>query len=227
MARDEDKRAAALAAVKYVESGMTVGLGTGSTARFAIEEIGRRVKEEGITVRGVPTSMESENLARRLGISLPPLTEVDRIDLTIDGADEIDPKLRLIKGGGGALLREKIVAASSDRMIVVADRGKLVKILGAFPLPVEIALFGWNLTARKIEALGAPVTLRMNGANPFVTDGGNYVLDCRFGRIENAERLAAELSAIPGVAGHGLFIGLASLAVVAEEGKATVLNSFE
>ena len=218
--RDEDKRAAALAAVEYVKDGMTVGLGTGSTAKFAIEEIGRR----GLKVRGVPTSEGSAKIARAAGIPLPPLSEIDRIDLTIDGADEIDPRLRLIKGGGGALLREKIVAAASDQMIVVADRGKLVPVLGAFPLPVEVSPFGWNLTARKIEALGCPVGLRTQDGAPVVTDGGNYVLDCRFGRIDDAEGLAARLAAIPGVFEHGLFIGLATRAIVADGGRVEVVE---
>jgi ribose 5-phosphate isomerase A len=220
MSSDDHKQRAAEAALAYVEPGMKLGLGTGSTAARFVDLLGRRVAE-GLKITGVPTSEATHAQAKRLGVPLATLDELPELDLTIDGADEIDGALALIKGGGGALLREKIVAASSRAMLVIADSSKKVERLGAFPLPVEVVPFGLASTKGRLEAaaaalgLSGSVALRRRGADPFVTDGGHYILDCAFGAIPDAERLAARLSALPGVVEHGLFLGLASVAVIA------------
>ena len=213
------KRSAAERALSFVRPGMTLGLGTGSTARIFVDLLGAAVRE-GLEIVGVPTSEATRRQAEGLGISLTTLDECPELDLTIDGADELDAELSLIKGGGGALLREKIVAASSKQMLVIADSSKKVARLGAFPLPVEVVPFGLASTQRRLaracEALGlsGPIALRMREGEIFVTDGGHYILDCAFGEIPDAERLAAALGGMPGVVDHGLFLGLASLAIV-------------
>ncbi len=192
---------------------MTVGLGTGSTAACAIWSLGKRVRE-GLTVRGVPTSDASAALARNEGIPLVDLNEVERVHLAIDGADEVDWRKRCIKGGGGALLREKIVASAADRLVIVVDSGKTVERLGAFPLPIEAVPFAREQVRRRIAALGACVELRAGASGPFVTDEGNCILDCRFGWIADALALAAQLDAVPGIVGHGLFIDMADDVIV-------------
>ncbi|MBZ0164341.1 MAG: ribose-5-phosphate isomerase RpiA [Notoacmeibacter sp.] len=221
---------AARAALAHVESGMKLGIGTGSTAeefvRLLAEKVGR-----GFSVIGVPTSERTAALCRELGVPQTTLEDTPRLDLTVDGADEIDPQLALIKGGGGALLREKIVAAASDRMIVIADETKLVETLGRFPLPIEVNRFGLKATeiaiASAAERLGltGPVTLRRNDSEAFVTDGGHLILDASFGRIPDPEALSTALHAIPGVVEHGLFLGLARIAIVARNGGVQVLES--
>ena len=211
---------AAAEALTYVENGMRLGIGTGSTAEEFVRLLAEKVSE-GLQVRGVPTSERTARLCLELGVPLNSLDELPELDLTIDGADEVDGSLRLIKGGGGALLREKIVAASSRLMLVVADDSKKVTRLGAFPLPVEVMPFGVGSTQIRLEracaalGLGGAVTMRKRDGRIFVTDGGHYILDCAFGAIPDPERLAATLSALPGVVEHGLFLGLASAAVVA------------
>jgi ribose 5-phosphate isomerase A len=226
---DELKKAAALAAVAHVKPGMKLGLGTGSTAKHFVDALAEKVKE-GWDLLCVPTSEATRKQAESLGLSLTTLDETPVLDLTVDGADELDGSLRLIKGGGGALLREKIVASSSRKMIVIADDSKKVASLGKFPLPVEVVGFGLRATAIKIDQAFAwtgnegPVTLRIRDGKPFVTDNGNVILDCALGRIQNAEKLAAALSSIPGVVDHGLFIGMASLAIVAGEGGVETLT---
>lgn len=214
------KKAAGEKAAGFIRSGMTVGLGTGSTAYWAIERIGALVKE-GLEIRAVATSLESERQAGSLGIPLIPFAEVDYIDVDIDGADEIDEGLNLIKGGGGALLREKIVAAASRKMIVVADESKLVSRLGQFPLPVEIVRFAWELTLRKIRALGPEAGVRVRDGESFVTDNGNYIVDCHFGSIQDPADLHDRLKRIPGVVETGLFLGVASAAVIGYADGAT------
>jgi ribose 5-phosphate isomerase A len=217
--RDRGKQEAARRALEYVRPGMKLGLGTGTTARHFVDLVGERVKA-GLEVRCVGTSVATESQARGLGIPLAALDDLLELDLTVDGADEIDPKLRLIKGGGGALLREKIVAAASKRMVVIADSSKLVAELGAFPLPVEVVPFGLASTRRHIEraaaelGLAGPIRLR-GGSSPFVTDGGHYILDCSLGAIAEPERLGKTLSQIPGVVEHGLFVGFARTAIIA------------
>lgn len=211
--QDEQKRQAAMAAVRLVEDGMTLGLGTGSTAAWFVTLLGERVKD-GLRVRGVPTSEATARQARGLGIEVIGLDDVGfgaggRIDLCVDGVDEVDGEKRAIKGGGGALLREKIVAAGSTQVVYIADASKQVETLGAFPLPVEVIPFAAAFVQSRIAALGCePVLRRADGGAEFRTDENNVILDCPFGRIEDAESLAAELSLIPGVVEHGLFLGL-------------------
>ena len=217
---DDLKRQAAARALDYVSDGMRLGLGTGSTAKHFVELLGARV-QAGLKVIGVPTSEATRADAQRCGVPLTTLDEIDHLDLTVDGTDEVDSDLNLIKGGGGALLREKIVAAASSRMIAIADRSKLVDVLGRFPLPVEVNRFGLEATRRAVvraaAGLGLNVepTLRMTRGEPFVTDGGHLILDASFGRIPDTRALSNALHAIPGVVEHGLFIGLASAAIVA------------
>jgi ribose 5-phosphate isomerase A len=226
--RDRRKREAAERALEFVKSGMKLGLGTGSTARHFVDLVGERV-QAGLDVRCVATSEATESQARGLGIPLSTLDELLELDLTVDGADEIDPKLRLIKGGGGALLREKIVAAASKRMVVIADSTKLVAELGAFPLPVEVVPFGLAATRLHIEravaelGLAGPIRLR-GGSSPFVTDGGHYILDCSLGAIADPDLLGKSLSLIPGVVEHGLFIGFARTAIIAGAERVEVLG---
>jgi len=215
------KRQAAARALEHVRDGMKLGLGTGSTAKHFVELLGERVRG-GLNVVGVPTSETTRADAARCGVALATLDEIDRLDLTIDGADEIDPALNLIKGGGGALLREKIVAAASDRMIVIADESKWVDTLGRFPLPIEVIPFGLAATQRAVATAfaecgvsGRMVLRKGKGGHFFVTDGGHWIVDAHLGRIENAPRLSGLLSTIPGVVEHGLFIALASTAVLA------------
>ena len=215
MANDLEKEAAARASLQFVQDGQVVGLGTGSTAAYFIKLLGNEV-QQGLRVRGIPTSDRSRELALSLGIPLITLDDCQEIDVTVDGADEVDPQLRLIKGGGGALLREKIVASATKQMIVVADASKQVQRLGKFPLPVEVIKFAQALVAKRIAALGAEVQLRQNAdGSPYVTDEDNHILDCRFGEMRDPDELARELSWMPGVVEHGLFIGMASLALFA------------
>lgn len=214
MANEEEKEAAGRAAAELVRDGDVVGLGTGSTAYFAVVALGERMKT-GLKITGIPTSLQTADLARAVGIPLTTLDEHPEIDITIDGADELDSKLNLIKGGGGALLREKVVASASKKMVVVADSGKIVPVLGKFPLPVEIISFARTVVERKIVSLGGLPKLRCKpDGSPYLTDNGNQILDCSFGKIADPAELAGELSGIPGIVEHGLFIGLATVALV-------------
>lgn len=224
MGGEKEKKNAARAALDYLEDSFTVGLGTGSTVRCFLELLGREVKE-GLNVRGVPTSSQTELLAKSWQIPIVPVEHVDRIHLTVDGADEIDGDGNLIKGGGGALLREKIIANASDQLIIIADPSKQVEILGAFPLPIEVSSFGFTITAKKIydvltqHGLDNPqVKQRFDGTgDPFVSDGGNFILDCHCQKIENASRLGDRLASIPGVIEHGLFINLTRTVIIGNE----------
>jgi ribose 5-phosphate isomerase A len=218
---EAQKRAAAARAVEFVRPGMRLGLGTGSTAKHFIDLLGERVRG-GLDIVAVPTSEATHTQAERLGITLTTLDATPELDLTIDGADEIAPDLTLIKGGGGALLREKIVAAASARMLVIADQSKWVAMLGRFPLPIEIAPFGAAATRRAVEAAtaaagcpGAAILRKAPNGHAFVTDGGHWLLDAQLQRIADPKTLAARLSAVPGVMEHGLFIGLARTAIIA------------
>jgi len=222
---------AAAEALTYVRDGMRLGIGTGSTAEEFVRLLADKVAS-GMNVIGVPTSERTASLCRELGVKLSTLEETPQLDLTIDGADEVDSELALIKGGGGALLREKIVAAASTEMIVIADESKLVEVLGAFPLPIEVNRFGLAATKLAIEraagklGLAGPVTLRMTGDEAFVTDGGHLILDASFGRIPDTRALSNALHAIPGVVEHGLFLGLARVAILAgADGIRTLLSS--
>lgn len=215
MANDQEKEAAARASLQFVKEGQVVGLGTGSTAAHFIQLLGEKVKN-GLRVRGIPTSIRSQELAQSLGIPLITLDDCQEIDVTVDGADEVDPQLRLIKGGGGAMLREKIVASATRQLVIVADASKQVQRLGRFPVPVEVIRFAQALVAKRISALGAEVKVRTGSdGQPYVTDENNHVLDCHFGEIRDADGLARELSVMPGVVEHGLFIGMASVVLFA------------
>jgi ribose 5-phosphate isomerase A len=227
---DQLKRQAAARALEFVQDGMKLGLGTGSTAKHFVELLGERVRA-GLKVVGVPTSEVTRADAERCGIALTTLDDIDRLDLTVDGADEVDPNLNVIKGGGGALLREKIVAAASDRMIVIADDSKWVETLGRFPLPIEVIPFGLAATRRAISGAfaetgvsGAMVVRKTRDGHVFVTDGGHWIVDAHLERILNVPRLASLLSAIPGVVEHGLFVGLVSVAMLAGPGGIRVIE---
>lgn len=223
---DEQKRDAAYAAVDgYVESGMTVGLGTGSTAFWVVKRIGELFASGTLgEVRGIPTSETTADQARQESIPLVELSEA-RPDLTIDGADEIDPQLALIKGRGGALLREKIVASAGDGLIVVADSSKLVDALGEGTLPIEVEPFGWESTVEALSALGSEPTLRMEDGRPFVTDGGHYTIDCVFGPIPDPGELENEIKGIPGALECGLFVGLSRAAIIAREDGTQIIEA--
>jgi ribose 5-phosphate isomerase A len=228
MGVEEQKRAAALRALEDVEPGMRLGLGSGSTAAHFVDVLGAAVAE-GLDVLCVPTSEVTATQAHGLGIRLATLEEVPELDLTVDGADELDDQLVLLKGGGGALLREKIVATASHRMTVIADAGKRVKKLGKFPLPVEVVPFGAQVTERQIEEVvqvhgcQGDITVRMNGDTPFMTDGGHLIYDIAFGEIASPEVLGHALNAIPGVVEHGLFVGIATCAIIGTDTVTQVL----
>ncbi|WP_432447974.1 ribose-5-phosphate isomerase RpiA [Aliiroseovarius marinus] len=218
---DTAKFVAAKRAVQYVEDGMRVGLGTGSTAAWMVRCLGERVREEGLDITGVPTSSRTAELARQVGIPVVSLDEAKWLDLTIDGTDEYDEDLCLIKGGGGALLQEKIVATASDRMVVIADPSKAVEHLGAFPLPIEVIPFGWQTTKALVEemlgamdVLGTDATLRMNGQAAYVTDEGNHIIDLHVKRIGDPRKLSLVLNQIPGVVENGLFIDICDVVVI-------------
>jgi ribose 5-phosphate isomerase A len=224
MANDQEKEAAARASLQFIKDGQVVGLGTGSTAAFFIKLLAERVKN-GLRIRGIPTSVKSGELAASLGIPLITLDDCQEIDVTVDGADEVDPQLRLIKGGGGAMLREKIVASATKQMVVVADASKQVPVLGKFPLPVEVIRFAQALVAKRIRELGAQVSVRQGAdGQPYVTDENHHILDCRFGEIRDADGLAQQLSDMPGVVEHGLFIGMAKVALFARGGEIVELR---
>lgn len=233
MSADDWKQQAAERALTLVQDGMTLGLGTGSTAARFVDLVGRRVKE-GMKLRCVPTSEATKAQAEGLGITLISLDDQPFLDLTVDGADELDDELRLIKGGGGALLREKIVATASGRMVVIADESKRVATLGKFPLPVEVVRFGLAATRNMMEVLASDagcvgdIKLRLKADGlPLVTDGGNFILDCAFGRIEEPEALDEALKLIPGVVESGLFLGIADAAIIAGPGGVVVLERDE
>lgn len=232
MAFETEKQNAAAAAMEYVEDGMTIGLGTGSTAKYFVELLADEIAD-GLIVRCIETSVQTRDLARSLGVPLVPFEQVDRIHLTVDGADEAGPGGVLIKGGGAALLREKIIANASDHMVVIADPSKDVEALGAFPLPVEVTPFGYTITAKKVHdalvASGIPrprVELRkMAGSHELlITDGGNHILDCHCGLIPDPPRTAAYLSGVPGVVEHGLFIGIARTVIFGTETGARIIE---
>jgi len=218
---DKAKFVAAKRAVDYVEDGMRVGLGTGSTAAWMVRCLGEMVREDGLKIKGVPTSSRTADLARQVGIEVITLDEAKWLDVTIDGTDEYDSNLNLIKGGGGALLQEKIVATASDMMVVIADVSKRVETLGAFPLPIEVIPFGLQTTQALVEetlvsmdVLGNTVTQRMNGETPFITDEGNFILDLHLNRIGNPRQFSLVINQIPGVVENGLFIDICDAVVI-------------
>ncbi|WP_323037550.1 ribose-5-phosphate isomerase RpiA [Pararhodobacter sp.] len=218
---DRAKYAAARRAVDLVEDGMKLGLGTGSTAAWMVRALAERVKSEGLRLTCVPTSVRTAELGRELGLKIVALEDAGWLDMTIDGTDEFDANLTLIKGGGGAHLMEKIVATASDKMVVITDASKEVKTLGAFPLPVEVVPFGWQASRMLIEELlgamdvmGTQASLRMNGARPYITDEGNHILDLSLGRIGNPRQLSLALNQVPGVVENGLFIDICDIVVI-------------
>lgn len=217
----DSKKVAADKAISFIRDGMMVGLGTGTTAYWAIEGIGRRLKEEGLKIRAIATSNRSEEQARSLGIPIVSFASVGQIDITIDGADEADNHLNLIKGGGGALLREKIVATNSGQLIIIADERKLVKNLGKFPLPVEVVVFGWEKTFQKLKLLGCVPVLRMDKDKPYITDNNNYIIDCSFGEMGDPVKLHNDINFITGVVDNGLFINLATKLIIGMENGET------
>jgi len=216
-----EKQHAAEVAVEYVKDGMIVGLGTGSTTEFAVKKLGERVRD-GLAIRGIPTSDVTKVQAEEEGIPLIDFSETMYIDLTIDGADEIDINLNMIKGGGAALLREKIVASASKEEIIIVSHEKFVKQLGSFPLPVEVIPFGWQVIFNQLETLGGSPDLRLKQGQPLLTDQGNYIIDCRFRQILDAAQLEQRLNMIPGVVENGLFTGLCTRMIMAEGEKIVV-----
>jgi ribose 5-phosphate isomerase A len=224
MTQDDAKRMAARRALGFVEDGMLLGLGSGTTSAIFIQELGERVKQ-GLRVRGIATSVASQQLAESLSIPMTTFEETPVLDLAIDGADEVGPGLALIKGGGGALLREKIVASASRKFIVIADSSKLVSHLGRFPLPVEVIKMALPIVSRKLEALGLNPKLRHRpDGSPYITDESNYIVDCSCGEIINPAKTAAEIRGIAGVVEHGLFLGMASLALIAGDKGVTKIG---
>ncbi|MBT2663589.1 ribose-5-phosphate isomerase RpiA [Bacillus sp. ISL-45] len=205
-------------AVEYIKDGMVVGLGTGSTAYYTIKKLGELVRN-GLKIKGIPTSEQTAALAVEHGIQLVDFKDVEGIDVAIDGADEFDADLNLIKGGGGALLREKIIANAASAFIVIADSSKGANKLGTFPLPVEIVKFGAEMTSKKIAEIGCKPKLRLKGNQPIITDNGNYILDCDFKQIESPEELERKLNMIPGVVENGLFVNLAKKLITIENNE--------
>lgn len=220
---DDNKKAAGEAAAAYVKDGMTIGLGSGSTVNWMLKKLAERMKE-GLDVKGIPTSKKTERLAKELGIPLTDFSAVEKIDLAIDGADEVDGDWNLLKGGGGSLVREKVVDAVADKFIVIADETKIVDRLGAFPLPVEVLPFGWQLTAKRLEAFGCKPVLRKKDNEIFISDNGNYVLDCPFGSIEKPGELHERLKLLLGVVDTGLFIEMADMVITVRNGKVEELH---
>lgn len=221
---EHEKRLAAAKSLEFVRDGMHLGLGSGSTATIMLQMLGQRVRQ-GLSVAGVPTSEASRRLARQAGIPLIGFDQVSQLDLTIDGADEVDGNLDLIKGGGGALLREKIVASLSRRVVIIADSSKQMARLGGFPLPIEVVRFAWQPVAERLRNLGAQTHLRLDAeGSPALTDEGNYILDCDFGPIDDPANLDRTLNAMPGVMEHGLFVGLADVLIVGQHDGTRVIE---
>ncbi|MEL6191990.1 MAG: ribose-5-phosphate isomerase RpiA [Bacteroidota bacterium] len=208
-----EKKVAAEKAMTLVQDGMTLGLGTGSTAYFFLEELGKAIND-GLKIKGLATSTATEKTAAKFNIPLISLDEVQKLDLTIDGADEIDPRLQLIKGGGGALFREKIIAGISDRVVIIADSSKYHSNLGHFPLPVEVVPFSWKVSCAGISEMGTEPVLRMENQTPFTTDNGNYILDCQFDSIQEPSELHQQLKMVPGVVETGLFVDMANQVIL-------------
>ncbi|GAA0615126.1 ribose 5-phosphate isomerase A [Virgibacillus siamensis] len=221
--KGNDKKLAAEAATDYVKDGMTVGLGSGSTAEWMLKRLGALVKD-GLNIKGIPTSVKTESLARKHGIPLTDFSKTATVDLAIDGADEIDGQLNLLKGGGGSLVREKIIDAAAEKLIIIADQSKMVQQLGSFPLPIEVVPFGWEMTKKQIAAYGAEPKLRKEENRVFVSDNGNYILDCSFGKMVNPESLHDTLKSMAGVVETGLFIGMTDQAMIGQNGKVEMIG---
>lgn len=225
MAENQDlyKKAAAEQAVQYVEDGMVLGLGSGTTVYWLLKRLGELV-DQGLNIKGIPSSLRTQGWAKEFGIPMTDFSEVEMLDLAIDGADEIDPDFQLTKGGGGSLVREKLVNAHAKRVIIIADESKMVDRLGSFPLPVEVLQFAWQRTADKIAALGATPVLRERDGKVFVSNNGNYILDCAFGSIEDPRALHKKLKLLLGVVETGLFIDMTDKVILAGPDGARVIN---
>ncbi|PGS51681.1 ribose-5-phosphate isomerase RpiA [Bacillus sp. AFS041924] len=219
-----DKQIVGEKAVEYVKDGMIVGLGTGSTVFYTIKKLGQFVKD-GLNIKGIATSVQTEKLAKEVGIQLTSFSEIEQIDIAIDGADEINPDLDLIKGGGGALLREKIIAKAAKTFLVVADPNKMVERLGKFRLPVEVIPFGMEMTMKQINAIGLCPEIRLNGTIPFITDNGNYIFDCGIPNNVQSEIIERKLNLIPGVVENGLFVGMTDLVITLDKENNVILLS--
>ncbi|MBP2240504.1 ribose 5-phosphate isomerase A [Cytobacillus eiseniae] len=217
------KKAAGEKAVEYIKDGMIIGLGSGSTVYWTLKKLGELV-EEGLNVKGIPSSLRTEGWAKEFKIPLTDFSEVQTLDIAIDGADEIDPDFNLTKGGGGSLVREKMVDAHSKKLIIVADESKMVSQLGEFPLPVEVLPFGWEVTAKKIEALGAKPVLREREDSIFISNNGNYILDCHFHTIADPKKLHHELKQMLGVVETGLFIDMTDTIIIAGQNEVKVID---
>ncbi len=222
--KEELKRKAGERAVEYIKDGMVVGLGTGSTVKYTILKLGELVKD-GLDIIGIPTSIATEKLAKEMGIKLGSINDYQVIDLTIDGADEVDRNLNLIKGGGGALLREKMIAHASRYEIIVVDESKVKSVLGDFPLPIEIVKFGYKRTMNVLSTLGCKPLLRVKDGGAYITDNGNYIVDCKFERIDEPAKLERRIDEIPGVVEVGLFVGLANKVIVGKKDKIEIMTS--
>ncbi|MBO0588569.1 ribose-5-phosphate isomerase RpiA [Sporosarcina sp. E16_8] len=222
--RDIQKKIAGEKAAEYIKDGMTIGLGSGSTVYWMLKKLGEMV-EQGMNVKGIPSSIRTEAWAREFGIPLTDFSEVQLLDLSIDGANEIDLQFNLSKGGGGSLVREKIIDANSTKLIIIADESKLVSQLGKAPLPVEILQFGWEVTVMKIAQLGCNPVLRIREGVSFVSDNGNYIIDCKFDSIPNPVKLHQELKEMVGVVETGLFIGMTDIVILAGETEVKVIES--
>lgn len=218
-----NKKLVGEAAIEFIKDGMTVGLGSGSTVNWMLHKLGERVRQ-GLDIKGIPTSLKTERLATELGIPLTDFSKVKKIDLAIDGADEVDPHLNLLKGGGGSLVREKIIDIEAKEFIVIVDASKLVSELGAFSLPVEVIPFGWRQTSDRISNLGGNPKLRMTDSEVFVSDNGNYILDCDFGGIVNPKKLHEQLKLLVGVVETGLFVEMASKLIIARNNEVEILE---
>src|SRR5690625_4421743 len=216
-----DKQRAAEESVAYIKDGMIVGLGSGSTVNLMLQKLGQRVGE-GLDIKGIPSSKKTERLATELGIPLTDIFSVDRIDIAIDGADEVDSGLNLLKGGGGSLVREKVIDAIADKLIIIIDDSKMVSELGDFPLPVEVVPFGWKISAQNIANLGAVTSLRKKGRNVFVSDNGNYILDCKLDKITEPKKLHEAIKQMVGVVETGLFLEMADEVVMARNGRVMI-----
>lgn len=220
---DQLKQKVGEEAVNYVKDGMKIGIGSGSTVYYLVKALGERVKQ-GLDIVGVPTSNQTAAWAKEFGVPLTDFSKVQELDLAIDGADEVDPNLQLIKGGGGALLREKIVTDAAKEFLVIVDESKMVPYLGEFSLPIEVVPFGWEVTAAKIERFGCEPIRRKSGDDVYVTDNGNYILDCKFDKIEEPQKLHEELISLVGVVETGLFINMASKVLVGQDGEVKVVD---
>jgi len=218
-----DKQIAAEKAVEFINNGMTVGLGSGSTVNWMLKKLSERI-QDGLQIRGIPSSLKTEKLAKELGIPLTDFSYVKKIDIAIDGADEVDEGLNLLKGGGGSLVREKAVDAIADELIIIVDKSKIVSQLGAFDLPVEVLPFGWEHTAVRISKLGCVPSLRKKDNQAFVSDNGNYILDCKFNRIQNSKQLHENIKRLIGVVETGLFPDMANKVIVSENGEITIIS---